>query len=143
MVGGWVWVTSPPESKGIEPSSSWSTGRRAAPREPMRELYVILFNYAPPPLRPRGAHATGGGISDFRFQNSDFRFQISDPNTRQTDFSFLREISDVRFQIPEGTMAEISTGNRILNAQNTFQDLITDFCATQISDFRSQNWPDF
>ena len=36
-------------------------------------------------------------------------------------------------------MAEISTGNRILNAQNTFQDFITDFCVTQISDFRSQN----
>ena len=74
-------------------------------------------------------------ISDFRFQISDFRFQIP---TR-----FLREISDFRFQIPEGTRAEISMGNRILNAQNTFQGFIADFCATQISDFRSQNSPDF
>ena len=74
-------------------------------------------------------------ISDFRFQISDFRSQH---HPRLAD-RFLREISDFRFQIPEGTMAEISTGNRILNAQNTFQDFITDFCVTQISDFRSQN----
>ena len=87
---------APLKSEGIEPTPSRSTGRRAAPREPMRELYVILFNYAPPPLRPRGAHATGGGISDFRFQISDFRFQISDPNTRQTDFCGRFQISDFR-----------------------------------------------
>ena len=77
-------------------------------------------------------------ISDFGFQISDFRFQIYFRSQHQAD-RFLREISDFRFQIPEGTMAEISTGNRILNAQNTFQDFITDFCVTQISDFRSQN----
>ena len=56
---------------------------------------------------------------------------------------FPREISDFRFQIPVGTRAEISKESRILNAQNTFQDFITDFCGTHISDFRSQNWPDF
>ena len=44
---------------------------------------------------------------------------------------------------PRGTRAEISKGSRILNAQNTFQDFVPDFCATQISDFRSQNWPRF
>ena len=43
---------------------------------------------------------------------------------------------------PRGTRAEISKGSRILNTQNTFQDLITDFCATQISDFRSQRISD-
>ena len=82
-------------------------------------------------------------ISDFRFQISDFRFQIPTPGRlgRETDFFGRFQISDLRS--PRGTRSEISKGSRILNAQNTFQDFITDFCATQISDFRSQNWPDF
>ena len=81
--------------------------------------------------------------SDFRFQISDFRFQIPTPGRlgRETDFFGRFQISDLRS--PRGTRSEISKGSRILNAQNTFQDFITDFCATQISDFRSQNWPDF
>jgi hypothetical protein len=70
-------------------------------------------------------------------QIADFRFQIPTPGGR-----FLREISDFRVPIAEGTTAEISRRNRILNAQNTFQGFIADFCATQISDFRSQNSPD-
>ena len=80
-------------------------------------------------------------LRNIRGQISDFRFQVPDPDTGRE--RFLREISDFRFQIPEGTGAEISMGNRILNAQNTFQGFIADFCATQISDFRSQNSPDF
>ena len=80
---------------------------------------------------------------NIRFQISDFRFQISDSDTRgrEADFFGRSQILDLRS--PRGTRAEISKGSRILNAQNTFQDFVPDFCATQISDFRSQNWPRF
>ncbi len=77
---------------------------------------------------------------NIRFQISDIRFQIPTPG-READFFGRFQISDLRS--PRGTRAETSKRSRILNTQNTFQDLITDFCATQISDFRSQNWPDF